>query len=135
MSKDTVRSLTKKGWSQKKIALKLRLRKTKVVAEQRRLKIGKRTKGGAVEFWRDVKSYKKLSGDTRKESIQRVKHFPKWKKKRVAKLTAAEQQFVAFWEEKDREYRASEWYKSRGHPEGMSKRLEESYEDYWETPE
>ena len=87
MSKDTVRSLTKKGWSQKKIALKLKLRKTKVVAEQRRLKIGKRTKGGAVEFWKDVASIKEIEQISRKEATKRVKYSPKWYERRQKKLT------------------------------------------------
>ena len=87
MSRDTVKSLTKKGWSQKKIALKLRLRKTKVVAEQRRLKIGKRTKGGAMEFWRDVASIKEIEQISRKEATKRVKYSPKWYKRRQKKLT------------------------------------------------
>ena len=87
MSKDTVRSLTKKGWSQKRIALKLRLRKTKVVAEQRRLKIGKRAVGGAAKFWRDVASVKETEMISRKEATKRVKYTPKWYGRRQKRLT------------------------------------------------
>ena len=87
MSKDTVKSLTKKGWSQKRIALKLRLRKTKVVAEQRRLKIGKRAVGGVARFWKDVASIKEMEQISRKDAIKRVKYSPKWFERRQKKLT------------------------------------------------
>ena len=87
MSKDTVRSLTKKGWSQKRIALKLHLRKTKVVAEQRRLKIGKRAVGGAAEFWRDVASVKRTEMISRKEATKKVKYSALWYGRRQKRLT------------------------------------------------
>jgi SOS response regulatory protein OraA/RecX len=86
MSKQTVKSLTRKGWSQKKIAKTLHMRKQKVVDLQRALKVGKRAVGGAGEFWRDVKSLKTLKEITRKEAIKEVKFAPKWFRKRQKKL-------------------------------------------------
>ena len=89
MSKETIRSLTKKGLSQKKIALKLHIRKTKVVAEQRKLKIGKRAVKGAAamkQYWEDVTSVMKSTGDTRAEASEYVGRTKKWGTKRAAKI-------------------------------------------------
>jgi hypothetical protein len=51
MSKQTIASLTRKGYSQKKIAKTLGIRKMKVVTYQKTHQIGKRAVGGAREFW------------------------------------------------------------------------------------
>ena len=86
MRKATIRSLTAKGFSQKKIALILHIRKSKVVAAQRSLKIGKRAKPtGATEFWKDVKSYKSIMRMSHKQAITDVKYSPKWYLKRAKK--------------------------------------------------
>ena len=92
--KPTIKSLTVKGLSQKKIALQLHIRKSKVVAEQKRLRIGKRV---ASKFWEDVKSYRELLGGTHKQATEGVKHSPKWwyKGKRGLKRKAAEKPMYA----------------------------------------
>ena len=87
MSKQTIASLTRKGYSQKKIAKTLGIRKMKVVTAQKALKIGKRVEKGAKEFWKDVKATKTLKEITRKEAIKEVKFAPKWFKKRQKRLT------------------------------------------------
>ena len=87
MRKQTIASLTKKGYSQKKIAKTLGIRKMKVVTAQKALKIGKRVKGGAKEFWSDVKAMKALKGQTRKETIKEVKFSKKWFERRQKRLT------------------------------------------------
>ena len=84
MRKETIKSLTRKGWSQKKIALKLHIRKTKVVEEQKRLKIGKRV---ASEFWSDVKVFRETLGISHKEATKKVKYAKKWFGRRQQRLT------------------------------------------------
>ena len=87
MKKESIKSLTKKGWSQKKIAKTLGIRKMKVVTYQKAHKIGKRApEGGAKAFWKDVKSIKELYGISRKKAKTKVKYSPKWAKKRQARL-------------------------------------------------
>jgi hypothetical protein len=83
MKKATVRSLTAKGYSQKKIALTLHIRKSKVVAAQKALGVGKRV---SHPFWRDVKGIMEMKEVSRKEAIKEVKFTPKWFKKRQARL-------------------------------------------------
>ena len=86
MRKATIRSLTAKGYSQKKIGLILHIRKSKVVAAQRSLKIGRRAKPtGAAEFWKDVKSYKSMMKVSHKRATIDVKYTPKWYLKRAKK--------------------------------------------------
>lgn len=87
MRKATVKSLTAKGYSQKKIALTLHIRKSKVVAAQKRLRIGKRAEGGAQAFWRDVTHEQELYGLTHRKARLRVKYSSKWFGKRQARLT------------------------------------------------
>jgi predicted transcriptional regulator len=87
MSKQTIASLTRKGYSQKKIAKTLGIRKMKVVTYQKTHKIGKRAAGGAKEFWKDVKGMTALKGQTRKETIKEVKFSKKWFERRQKKLT------------------------------------------------
>lgn len=86
MRKQTVKSLTAKGYSQKKIALKLHIRKTKVVAAQRKLGIGKRVE---QPFWRDVASLKEWSGKSHKEATKVIKFSKKWFERRQRRLTGA----------------------------------------------
>jgi hypothetical protein len=87
MKKQTIASLTRKGYSQKKIAKTLGIRKMKVVTAQKLLKIGKRAKGGAREFWKDVKGIKQLKEITRGEAIKEVKFAKKWFERRQKRLT------------------------------------------------
>ena len=86
MAKATIRSLTRKGWSQKKIALTLHIRKSKVVAYQKAKRIGKRAvPTGAREFWEDVKAYKKIFQVKHKTAITEVKYTKKWYLRRKKK--------------------------------------------------
>jgi hypothetical protein len=118
MRKTTIRSLTKKGYSQKKIAKILGIRKMKVVTAQKALGIGKRVKeGGAIEFWRDVKAIKETFEISRERAIKKVKYGAKWFKKRQAKLTG-----IA----KAKDAMREKWHKIK---EG------EIEKDYWETEE
>ena len=83
--KNTIKRLTKKGFSQKKIAKTLHIRKEKVVKYQIKHKIGKRiAEKGAKEFWKDVKLIKQMKEITHKEAITEVKWSPRWYKKRIA---------------------------------------------------
>ena len=92
--KNTIRSLTKKGYSQKKIALTLHIRKSKVVAAQKALKVGKRAK---QPFWEDVKSYRRMYKKTWKTSVVQVKHSPYWGGKRLKKL---DPNSMEYWKQK-----------------------------------
>ena len=84
MPKQTIASLTRKGYSQKKIAKTLGIRKMKVVTYQKTHKIGKR----AVQpFWRDVKGIVEMKGKTWKQAKLEVKYSKKWFEKRQARLT------------------------------------------------
>lgn len=78
-----IRKLTRKGWSQKKIALKLHIRKQKVATYQKTHKIGKRV---AQPFWKDVESVKEMEEISHKEATKKVKYAPKWFKKRQKRL-------------------------------------------------
>ena len=87
MSKQTIKSLTRKGYSQKRIAKTLGIRKMKVVTYQKTHKIGKRAK---QPFWRDVKTTMEMKEVSRAEAIKEVKFAPKWFKKRQARLKGVE---------------------------------------------
>lgn len=87
MSKETIASLTRRGYSQKKIAKTLGIRKMKVVTYQKTHKIGKRAEGGAQVFWRDVAHEQELYGLSRRQARLRVKYSKKWFTKRQARLT------------------------------------------------
>ena len=126
-----IRSLTKKGKTQEQIALALHTRKQNVATYLKKAKIGKRTTG-AARFWKDVKTTKKLGEYDYKGAIHATKIMPKWLKKRVARLSEKERLFHARWAAFDREFRASEF--AKGRPEGMTDKMMEDYEDYWETP-
>ena len=101
MSKQTIRSLTKKGWSQKRIALSLHIRKSKVVAYQRAKGIGLRAKGGARAFWKDVASIKRIKDISHKEAMKEVKFSKLWYLRRQKRLSG-----VA----KARDTMRKEWY-------------------------
>ena len=83
MKKQTIASLTKKGYSQKKIAKTLGIRKMKVVTYQKTHKIGKRA---AQPFWKDVKGIVEMKGKTWKQAKMEVKYSKKWFVKRQARL-------------------------------------------------
>lgn len=82
--KPTIKSLTKKGLSQKKIALLLHIRKTKVVAEQKKLRIGKRVASG---FWSDVKKLRDTGLYTHREATEAAKKTTKWVDKRWERMS------------------------------------------------
>ena len=84
MRKATVRSLTAKGYSQKKIAKILGIRKMKVVTAQKALKIGKRVKS---PFWSDVKTIREMKGISHAKAIKEVKFSKKWFERRQKRLT------------------------------------------------
>lgn len=83
MRKPSIESLTKKGYSQKKIALTLHIRKSKVVSYQKTHKIGVRV---AQPFWEDVKAIKELKGISHAEATKEVKYAKKWFERRQARL-------------------------------------------------
>ena len=87
MTKQTIRSLTKKGYSQKKIARTLGIRKMKVVTYQKTHKIGKRV---ISPFWSDVKTIREMKGVSHAKAIKEVKFSRKWFTKRQARLTGVE---------------------------------------------
>lgn len=95
--KQTIASLTRKGYSQKKIAKTLGIRKMKVVTYQKIHKIGKRAKGGAVDFWKDVTSYQRMYKKSWHTSTVQVKHSPYWGGKRLKKL---DPNSMEYWKEK-----------------------------------
>ena len=86
MKKQTITSLTRKGYSQYKIAKTLHIRKQKVATYQKKHKIGKRAVGGAKEFWKDVKAMKGTLEISREKAIKKVKYGAKWFKRRQARL-------------------------------------------------
>ena len=78
----------KKGYTTHgKLSKKLGVSRQKVSNWLKTKGIGRRAKGGAKEFWKDVKSLKTLKEITRKEAIKEAKFAPKWFKKRQKKLT------------------------------------------------
>jgi predicted DNA-binding protein YlxM (UPF0122 family) len=80
----------KKGYvTHGKLSKKLGVSRQKVSNWLKSKKIGKRAKGGAKEFWKDVKTMKALKGQTRKETIKEVKFSKKWFERRQKKLTGA----------------------------------------------
>jgi predicted transcriptional regulator len=101
MSRDTIASLTRKGYSQYKIARTLHIRKQKVATYQRTHRIGKRApEGGAKEFWKDVTKYKEITGSSHKEATEAVKFGEKWFSKalkRGNKRTKARLQILRKW--------------------------------------
>lgn len=117
MSKQTISSLTKKGYSQKKIAKTLGIRKMKVVTYQKAYKIGKRAEGGAQDFWKDVKHIVELKGKTWSKAKTEVKYSKKWFERRKKRLTG-----IA----KERAIYGEKWQRIK---EG------EIDDDFWQTEE
>ena len=101
-SKETIRSLTRKGLSQKKIALKLHIRKSKVVAEQKRLKIGVRR---VSVFWGDVKSFQRQREVSWKEAREATKDQPYWARKRAKRQKKEYKSYSEFWKEWKQKWR------------------------------
>ena len=126
-----IKSLAKQGKSQFQIAKALHTRKQNVATFLKKAKIGKRATG-AEKFWKDVAEHKIKAEATRKEAIQAVKMYPKWLKRRVKRLSEKERIFHERWANLEKEMRAAEFMEGR--PEGMSDKLHEDYENYWETP-
>lgn len=124
--KDTIKSLTKKGLSQKAIALKLHIRKTKVVAAQRKFKVGVRS-----EFAADVRKVREVLGGEYRAVVKTVSMGEKWLGKRVARLSPEEQRMHKEWKKLTKEYRR-ERFKAK--EIGLSKRLLEDYEEWFVTP-
>ena len=93
---ETVRSLTAKGYSQKKIALVLHIRKSKVVAAQKRLKIGKRAE---QPFWSSVRAQARDREITWKEARAITKDQPYWARKRAARQGKQYKSYAEFWKE------------------------------------
>lgn len=87
MKKQTIASLTRKGYSQAKIARTLKIRKMKVVTYQKTHKIGKRV---ASPFWENVKTIREMKGISHAKAIKEVKYSKKWFTKRQARLTGVE---------------------------------------------
>jgi DNA-binding transcriptional MerR regulator len=125
MKKATIRSLTAKGYSQKKIAKILHIRKTKVVVAQRALKVGKRS-----TFGKDVAKMRKDWGYDYRESVKKTSMTPKWLSKRVARLTEEEQAMHKFWKDKTREFRRQQF---KAGTFNLSEKLLLDYELYFST--
>ena len=124
--KDTIKSLTKKGLSQKAIALKLHIRKTKVVVAQRKLRVGARS-----EFAADVRKVREVLGGEYRDVVKTVSMGEKWLGKRVAKLTPEEQRMHKEWAKLKKEYRR-ERFKAK--EIGLPEKLLEDYEKWFVTP-
>jgi len=112
--KDTIRSLTAKGYSQKKIASTLGIRKMKVVTYQKTHKIGKRV---ASVFWSDVKAIREMKGVSHAKAIREVKFAKKWFEKRQQRLSGAE---------KARDAMREKWYRIK---------MGEMERDWWKEAE
>ena len=113
-TKQTIASLTRKGYSQKKIAKTLGIRKMKVVTAQKLLKIGKRAK---QPFWEDVRHERELYGRSWSKSKTKVKYSKKWFERRQKRLTG-----IA----KERDIYGEKWQRIK---EG------EITEEWWQTEE
>ena len=96
MRKASISSLTKKGYSQKKIAKILGIRKMKVVTAQKALKIGKRVE---QPFWSDVKALQSLEESSWAKARKDVFNAPKWARKRAERQGKEYKSFKEFWQE------------------------------------
>jgi predicted transcriptional regulator len=118
MTKQTIASLTRKGYSQKKIAKTLGIRKMKVVTYQKTHRIGKRVVGGAREFWKDVKRTKEMKGISRGKAIKEVKYSKLWFEKRQARLKgvakARDEMFQKWYKIKTGEIEKDWWKEEKG---------------------
>ena len=116
--------------TQYQIAKALHTRKQNVSTYLKSVSLGVRS-----AFQKDVTAVREITEDTYKHAVQSVKFSKKWLDKRTAKLSEADRVFQEEWAKLSRERRAAKWSEGRGYPEGMSEKLREDYEDYWETPE
>lgn len=96
MSKQTIASLTRKGYSQKKIAKTLGIRKMKVVTYQKTHKIGKRVPS---DFWGGVKYLQKAEEITWVEARKATYNMPMWARKRAKRQGKEYKSYSEFWEE------------------------------------
>ena len=94
--RNSIKSLTKKGYSQRKIAKTLHIRKEKVVAYQKKAKIGVRVKS---EFWEDVKAAKRQREISWGKARKETKTEPYWARKRAARQGKKYKSYSDFWEE------------------------------------
>ena len=86
-------------------------------------------------FQKDVAAIREIGELSYKDALHTTKFTTKWLKKRTVKLSKADRVFQEEWAKLSRDMRAAKWSEGRGYPEGMSEKLREDYEDYWETPE
>ena len=126
-----ISSLTKKGLSQKAIALRLHIRKTKVVVAQRKFRVGVRS-----AFGKDVREFRKMFGGEYRDVVKSVSMTEKWLGKRVAKLTPEERIMHKEWAKLKKEYRREKFKAiKKGEKLGeLSKKLLEDYEEWFVTP-
>lgn len=117
MRKETIRSLTRKGLSQKKIALKLHIRKSKVVVEQKKLKIGKRK---VSEFWDSVKTARRDREITWKEAREITKDQPYWARKRAKRQGKEYKSYSEFWKEWKTKWRDATQAEREAHEYGAT---------------
>ena len=96
MTKQTIASLTRKGYSQKRIAKTLGIRKMKVVTYQKSHKIGKRVE---QPFWRDVKALQSLEESSWEKARIDVFNAPKWARKRATRQGKEYKSYAEFWKE------------------------------------
>ena len=96
MKKENIGSLTRKGWTQDKIARALHIRKSKVVKYQQAHEIGKRS-----EWGEHVKAFMTAKEISYKEAIEEVKKTPYWARKRLARMSKAEKKKIkvpGYWQ-------------------------------------
>lgn len=105
MVKQTITSLTRKGWSQKKIARTLGIRKMKVVTYQKTHKIGKRVKS---EFWSSVKTSQRDREISFKEARELTFNQPYWARKRAVRQGKEYKSFKDFWQEWGEKWREAD---------------------------
>ena len=96
MSKQTIASLTRKGYSQKRIAKTLGIRKMKVVTYQKTHKIGKRAES---PFWSSVRAQARDREISWGEAREITKNQPYWSRKRAAKQGKQYKSYAEFWKE------------------------------------
>ena len=96
MTKQTIASLTKKGYSQKRIAKTLGIRKMKVVSYQKTHKIGKRVE---QPFWSSVRAQARDREISWKEAQKITKEQPYWARKRAARQGKQYKSYAEFWKE------------------------------------
>lgn len=96
MKKQTIASLTRKGWSQRKIAKALGIRKMKVVTYQKAHGIGKRVE---QPFWVAVKIAQRDREISWKEAREITREQPYWARKRAERQGKEYKSYSEFWKE------------------------------------